>query len=205
MSDNSFRGKVSEIRSLDNPIPPSKRHEFDIRDLEAGGFFRLDETPFKVVDCFRYQETDENHTKEWEFCSYELKLRNLLTGDSEFIEWEDGDKLLILLTLEELSLRDLQADGDPIGSMSAVKSTDKIEYNGKKFWYEEMWAANYHRLSQKGDPEPVHLWEFESQNQYLTIEDWKSGAGRENRVYTTREVLSTKVEVISTDGGGANG
>ncbi len=203
----SFEERFSLIRTLekDGLIREKDALGMTLQEADTGDFFTCSGQTFFVRENSTYQETSEDHSHMLEYQVHELSCLCLETGETVYFEWEYDDELTIIRTMERISFRELTDDaGERIdaGDLDQiVEDEDVILYQGKKFWYEDDWAAIYQR---NGKKEPVYFYEFQQEKTplYLTIEHWSGPSSHERsrkdyQIFISQPVASGEITMIS--------
>jgi hypothetical protein len=198
--------QLAHIRSIDTGrvIPPGERFKFDIRTLDDGSVFRMEDHTYLVLETGIYNETDDSFQKTLDWTGTELKLVCLETGTNHNLEWEEDDEIEVTLTLEEVNFSELKYDdGEPIALDSddldeIVEKNWEIMLDNKAFYYEDDYAARYTR-NVTGKTENVYFYEFVSKDKnQLTIEVWIQQKGKEDfQAFLSRDIPPDDIEVIS--------
>ena len=200
--------QLSLIRSIDPAglMDPRQRFEHGIKDLAAGGVFRLDGRTFLVEAIGTYTETDDTYSKTLDWRGHELKAVALETGMAHNLEWEEDDEIEVSLTTEEIKMARLAYDdGEPVAADSddldeIVEKGWDVSYGDVLFHYEDDYAAVYRRGGDGESREKVYFYEFEADDgTQLTIETWIVRDDREDfQVFLSRAVDPEAIEVLAT-------
>jgi hypothetical protein len=180
------------LRQLKNVIPENERHNFSITDIKIGGFLRIKfygkDSLFYVEDIYTYKYKKE----KW----YELKLFNVLTGETSFLEYEIDDTIEYYFTEKSLKKREWPASLSEIQDM-AEEEDGSIYFNGVEYWYEDDYKAKFTRASSDKE-EKVYIYEFEPDNEEdggISFELWDDGDGE---AFFYKKLDPTIIEVVST-------
>ncbi len=209
-AQKSFQQRLNIIRTLEKKelVSPEEETGLTLQDAGVSSFFEYAGQTYYIQELNRYEETSENFKTSQNYFIYELTCLCLETGKTVYFEWEFDDELEISMTLERFSFRDLfDEEGESIDDEDldqivddkdlVMLDTKKTGGNSReKFWYEDDWAAVFHRDNKK---ENVYLYEFENEAHscFLTIEEW-SGSGRDAyRIYTSAPVQPGSIRLIS--------
>ncbi len=203
----SFAERFSLVRTLEKDCLAGEKDalEMTLQDADTGDFFACSGQTFFVRKHSTYQETSEDHSRMLEYQVHELSCLCLETGETVYFEWEYDDELEITRTMERISFRELTDDaGESIdaGDLDQiVEDEDVILYQGKKFWYEDDWAAIYQC---NGKKEPVYFYEFQQEGAalFLTIEHWSDSSSHEQsrkdyQIFISQPVASGEITMIS--------
>ena len=198
----SFQERLNAIRSLEQTdlIPRAEASGLTLKNAGESALFEYLGDTYVIRAIHSYEEASDDFKTLKGYFTHELTCLNLTTGATVNFEWEEDDELEVSMTLDRLSFRDLTdergeaVDEDDLDQIADDR--DVVIARSEKFWYEDDWAAVYHRNDRR---EQVYLYEFknESQTRFLTIEEW-SGSGRdEYRIYTSVPVDPAAVTLIS--------
>ncbi len=192
----SFEERFTLIRTLEKNqlLSPEQSIGATITTACGGSFFTCMGQTFFVKQISRYQETSEDYSHMLDYEVHELTCLCMETGKTVYFEWEYDDELEVTKTIESIKFSQLTDDnGEKIDHDDLdqiVEDEDMVIYQGKKFWYEDDWAAIYQREETSEKKEPVYFYEFQEENQplFLTIERWAqsskdSSHGRSKKEY----------------------
>ncbi|MFH2093693.1 MAG: DUF4178 domain-containing protein [Pseudomonadota bacterium] len=201
-TQKSFQERLTAIRSLEKQalVSSQERTGLTLQDAGPSAFFEYLGNTYFVKDLNKYEETSDDFKKSQNYFIYELTCLCLETGQTTHFEWEIDDELEISMTLERFSFRNLTDDqGEAIDEDDLdqiADDKDVVVINNEKFWYEDDWAAIYHRGKQQ---EKVYMYEFEneSQTRFLTIEEWSGTNKDEYQIYTSSPVNPKSIRLIS--------
>jgi hypothetical protein len=199
--------QLAHIRSIEpeSLVAPEDRFRLDVKRLEAGSVFRLDERTYRVLEVGTYVETDDGYQEEYDWTGHEVKAVCLETGVHHHLEWEEDDALAVSLTLEAVPFSSLQYDdGESIAPDSddldeIVDNNWEVVCRGKTYHYDDDYAALYRR-SRDSAGEKAYFYEFAAQDgEQLTVELWISAKGKEElQVFISREIPPEDIEVMAT-------
>ncbi|MCD4817072.1 MAG: DUF4178 domain-containing protein [Candidatus Cloacimonetes bacterium] len=189
-----FSENYDLIRKLENPIPVGERKNYSIKDVKQDGFILLYEKPYHVQPFGKYFDDEE----EW----FELRITNIETGESTFLEWKDDDELELTLTTKELKFCDLfddekeEIDSDDLAQIT--DDEDDIFFLGKKFEYEDDYKAEYLRFKD-GRKFRVKMYEFEANDgSCITIENWlKNDERSDYEIWLSNSIKLKSFEILS--------
>jgi hypothetical protein len=192
--------RLDAIRTLtrENRVPPGDRFKYSIKDINPGGFVRLNNDVCYVMAGGRYDEWDEQYKKKQDYAAHEYRLRNMCTGQIILLEWDEEDQVVsACASVKKLKWSELADEaGEAIDEddLEQMGSGDGIKYNGKDFWYDDDWAAKY-VPSGKRNGEKAWIYEFEAKDgEMLTIEEW--GGGQKAEDYEIWHCLSIDPDTI---------
>ena len=180
------------IRKLENPVPANDRRKYNIKNVGNDGFMKIKNDLFHVKPYGKYYDSEA----EW----FELKITDVMTGNSTFIEWEEDDELEVYLTTKELKFSQLYDDEseeiDETDLQQIVRDEDDIFYKNKKFEFDDSYKAKYVR-ARDGKEFNVKFYDFEaSDGECITIENWSQNEDRKDfEIWLSRE--AKKIEIIS--------
>ena len=121
-------------------------------------------------DFFRVEKISEYNEDGWRWP--ELKLTNLQTNETQFLEWEEDDELEIYLTTEKIYIEQLGIGLEPKESdFSKAKANKKFEYGGFKYKYDDDYTAVYNGQHK------VKFFDFycKKMDYSISIEYWYEG------------------------------
>ncbi len=206
-TDNKTERQFDLIRSIEpsTVIAPEKRYRYDIKHLENGSVYGLENQTYLVQEIGTYTETDEKFQKTLDWTGHEIRGICLETGSVRHLEWEEDDDIEVSATVGEIKFSELAYDdGEPIAQDSddldeIVEKKWEIIHAGKTFHYDDDYAAQY----VKGDgnkKENVYFYEFEADGgDQLTIEVWVQQSGKESfQVFLSKAIAPDEIEVIAT-------
>lgn len=201
-TQKSFQERLAAIRTLEKQDLVSLKEQTGatLQDAGPSAFFEYSGQTYFVQDLNKYEETSDDYKKPQGYFIYELTCLCLETGKTTHFEWEVDDELEISMTLERFSFRDLTDDqGEPIDEDDLdqiADDKDVIIVNNEKFWYEDDWAAIFHRNKKK---EKVYMYEFENKNhtRFLTVEEWSGSSRDEYQIYTSIPVHPGSISLVS--------
>lgn len=125
----------------------------------------------------------------------ELKLKNLNTDETHYLEWELDDELEIYLSTEKVDIEKLGLDKKE-SDFSKVKSLKKIDLYGVKFKYDDDYTAMWDNSFK------VKFFDFYSKktDQNLAIEYWYEGKDKSKgfkvEAYLCNQVRPVSIEII---------
>jgi hypothetical protein len=201
-TQKSFQERLTAIRTLEKQalVPPQERTRLTVEHAGPFAFFEYENRTYHVREVNRYEETSEDFKTPQGYFIYELTCLCLDTGETTYFEWEKDDELEISMTQDRFSFRNLTDDqGETIDEDDLdqiADDQDVVILNSEKFWYEDNWAAIFHR---KNRQEKVYLYEFENENhtRFLTIEEWSGSNRDEYRIYTSSPVNPGSISLVS--------
>ena len=186
-------------------IPEKERWKHTIKEVKQDGFIRYDGKTYSVMEVGKYQGFNEQFTRKTGLPWFELKLFCIDTAEILNLEWEEDDEIKASITLKSLRFSDLSddegnaVDEDDLDQIAQDK--DVICLDGKKFNYNDDYAAKYYRGVVKKGGEKVYSYEFESSDgNCLTIEEWQSGGKEEYNIYLSRKIDANSIEVLASGG-----
>ncbi len=201
-TQKSFQERLDTIRTLKKKdlVTPKQQSALTFQDMGRSAFFEYKDKTWFVQDIHSYEETSEDFKTPQGYFIYELTCTCLETGETTHFEWEFDDELEISMTQERFSFRNLTddageaIDGDDLDQIADDK--DVIVINNEKFWYEDDWAAIFHK---NGKQENVYMYEFENENhtRFLTIEEWSGSSRDEYRIYTSAPITPNDIRLVS--------
>lgn len=199
--------RKAAIRSLDPAaiLPRRERHLHTVEDLKQGAFLRFGGTAYKVTGVSTYMEMDEAFRKPTGESWQELTLLSLADGTIHYLECEKDDELEIYLTIRSLRFPDLRDDAgegiDKDDLEDLVEEEDPVFLGGKKFSYDDDYAARYKRGGEGRKGELVRFYDFcADDGECITIEAWKDGDGFDHELFLSRQLGSAEIEIISLGG-----
>jgi len=189
---SEYSKRFDAIRKLKNVIPQSERHNYNLLQVEKGGFFRLGGRLYLVQDIYTYEERNKKGKVTWQW--QELELYDIENGMVKYLELEDDDGLEITLSNSEVKIRELHTNFKNI--LSIVDNEEgHIKYKDVSYYYEDDSKAYFIK---SGKEQVVTLYEFESdENEYITVEAWGNEAD-EYEVYHSIPVDEKNVEILTT-------
>jgi hypothetical protein len=125
----------------------------------------------------------------------ELKLKNLNTDETHYLEWELDDELEIYLSTEKVDVEKIGLNNKEDG-LSKVKSFNKIELDGVKFKYDDDYTATW------DGKHKVRFFDFYSKktDQTLAVEYWYEGKDKSKGFkvegYLCHQVRPVSIEII---------
>lgn len=212
--DNDFLRAFSERRALLRSVSPASlvpvdlRWKHTVKDVKKGGVIRFDNTTCIVLGVSEYSETDESFRKKAGFSWFELTLRDLSSGKTLYLEWEEDDEVEVSITKATLAFRDIlddmgsDLDGDDFEDL--IEEEDSITYRGSEFRYDDDYHALYKRggtgRDQKGDKVSFCDFLSLSGDACVTIERWKDGKDHSFEIFLSHSLDPRRIEVISLGG-----
>ena len=197
---------MDAVRQMNRVIPTSERHNYTVKSILKGSIISFGAETFRVESLAVYQEGNEKFTKRKDYKATEFKLFSLDTGEISYVEWEEDDgEVKMYRTIGEISFHQIKDDEgvgvDEDDLDQIVDDEDVIFVGGKKFRYDDDWAAFY-SLDGNPDEEKLYLYEFKTADGiYLTVEEWNSGSGEEEyQLWFSKEIDPMAVEIISLGG-----
>lgn len=203
----SYSKKFDAIRRLvpEMLIPEDDRWKTPLQDLNVGGFLRYQDKTCIVERAGKYFEFSEDFKKKKKYNWTELRLFCIETGETINIEWEIDDDIEISVTLKEIKFRDLKDDeGADIDEDDLDEICEKgweIFYKGKRFKYDDDYAAKYYRGFSKESDEKLYVYEFLANNkEMISIEEWDSGSGDESyEIFVSRSASEDEFELLAKE------
>ena len=201
----AYSKKFDAIRRLSPEmlIPEDDRWKASLQDVKVGGFLRYRGLTWMVERAGRYNEFSDDFKKKKKYNWTELRLFCIETGDAVNIEWEIDDDIEISVTLQEIKFKDLHDDkGADIDEDDLDEICDKgweIFYKGKRFDYDDDYAAMYYRDFSEESDEKLYIYEFKAHNhEMISVEEWDSGSGAESyEIYLSRAAKEEEFEVLA--------
>jgi hypothetical protein len=200
----SVEDRLDIVRRLTRQvrIRPGDRFKYSIKDLQHGGFVRLNGDVCHAVQGGRYDEWDEDYKGQKEYAAHEFRLLNLRTGQIVLLEWDEEDQSVSACAsadkLKWSQLSDEAGETVDEDDLEEMGSGDGLKYKGKTFWYDDDWAAMYVPLDGRGT-EKAWIYEFEADDgEMITIEEW--GGGQKSSDYEIWHCLPldpNAVEIIA--------
>lgn len=198
----SFQKRLNTIRTLSKNklISKSDQTKLTLKEAGSGSFFEYQNQNYFIEALNRYEEMSDDFKTSQGYYITELTCLCLETGQTVHFEWEFDDELEISITTERYTFRNLKddqgasIDGDDLDQIADDK--DVIVINNEKFWYEDDWAAVYHK---DGAEEKVFMYEFENESstKFLTIEEWTESGRDQYHIYTSVPVTPEHINLIS--------
>lgn len=203
--NNIMRKQFASVRKMTGVIPEKERFNYSIKDIKAGGYFRISGKVYLVEEISSYREFDENFTKKRDYSWNELKLFCINTGETINVEWEEDDVLEVSLTTVKLKFKDIrddengEIDEDDLDQIS--KEEDSLFYGKKEFSYDDDYAAKFYRGDDK-EGDKVYFYDFEAKDgTCLTIEEWGDDeSGYKYEIYLSSMVDPADIEVLALQG-----
>ena len=200
-----YSKKFDAIRRLspDMLTPEADRWKLSVRDLNVGGFVKYQEKTWIVERAGKYFEFSDNFNKKKKYNWTEFRLFSIETGETINIEFEIDDDIEISVTLKEIRFKDLRDDeGADIDEDDLDEIAEKgweIFYHGKRFDYDDDYAAKYYRDFSEESDERVYVYEFVAHDkEMISIEEWDSGSGDESyEIFLSRAASENEFEVIA--------
>lgn len=201
-TQKSFQERLDAIRTLNKKdlVSAKDRTGLTLQDAGPSAFFEYLGQTYHIQEINPYEEMSEDFKTPKGYFIYELTCLCLDTGDTVHFEWEFDDELEIAMTQERFTFRNLaddngeSIDGDDLDQIADDK--DVIMVNKEKFWYEDDWAAAFHK---NGKTENVYMYEFENEKhtRFLTIEEWSGSSRDEYRIYTSGPVNPASISLVT--------
>ena len=171
------------IRELVNPIEKKNQKKNDMLKIKSGSFIEHNDRLFYVKEKVTYEERKGSKVVDsWN----EFELQSIQEkGKSYFCEIEEDDGLKIYFSGEMIKLRELGINKSSLKQI--VENESSISYNNNKFYYDDHYTAFIKKTN-----EIVKFVELESDNNYLTVEEYEDG---ETRAYCS--YLASSIKVVS--------
>lgn len=201
----SLNKRFDAIRGLspEKLVPEDDRWKLSVKDLKVGSFLRFEGKTWVVEQAGLYNEFSDSFKKKKKYNWTEYRLFSIETGEIKNIEWEIDDDIEISVTLKEIKFRDLRDDeGADIDEDDLDEICDKgweIFYRGKRFNYDDDYAAKYYRDFSEESGENIYVYEFVAHDdEMISIEEWDSGSGNESyEIFLSRAASEDEFEVLS--------
>jgi len=172
--------------------------ELTLENVQAGGVIHLrnvgpdmEEYDVTILSKAVYREGENN---EW----YELEGDN--GRQKVWIGIEEDDGLDVTLTLRRLKLREIPINREDLDRMDET-AEGEFEFEGEKFYFEYSNEASYFADGNvsSGNEDFFYYWEFEneSEDKYITVEEWENGKFEVTLAISLR---SSNVQVYSLGG-----
>ena len=188
------------------------RYKLDITTLGSNGVIKLNDRHFLVQEVALYHETDETFNTRTGESWPEYVLLELSSGEKLYLEWEEDDEISMYVTETQLRFSDLSDDAngsideDDLDQIS--EEEDSVFYNGKKYGYDDDYAATYQASREEKPAENAFFYEFLDKNaNCITIEEWEVDRQKdkyEYQLFHSRKIDPDMVEIISTGQSDAN-
>lgn len=165
--DPAILDRFEAVCDLPALLPEDQRHSHSIKDIRPNGCIAIDAVSYKVLERYWYSEGQYS----WS----EVKIYNLDDGSIDYLEWEEGDELEVLIERERLSsLKDVNLSPKKLARMEVDKS-GKTSFRGMRYGYHKSGSTTFFR--QEGDPgQKFRYWNLKSwSGQVLGIERWDDG------------------------------
>lgn len=144
---------------------------------------------------YRVEKKSEYNEDGWKWP--ELKLTNLDTQETHFLEWEEDDELEIYLSTEKIDLDDLGFGLDNKEyDFSKAKANKKFEYKGFKYKYDDDYTAVFDGKWK------VKFFDYYCKNmdQTISIEYWYEGRDKSDgfkvESYLCELVRPANIEIV---------
>lgn len=201
----SYSKKFDAIRKLkpEMLIPEDERWKASLQDLNVGGFLRYQEKTWIVERAGKYYEFSDNFKNKKKYNWTEFRLFSIETGETINIEWEVDDDIEIFVTIKEIKFKDLRDDeGADIDEDDLDEICEKeweIFYKGKRYNYDDDYAAKYYRDFSKESDEQLYIYEFMAHDkEMISIEEWDSGSGDESyEIFISRSASEDEFELLT--------
>lgn len=183
--------RFEAVCALPVPLPEDQRYSHSIKDIRPGGCIAIDVVSYKVLE--RYWYTEGHYS--W----HEIKIYNLDDGSIDYLEWEEGDELEVLIERDRLSsLKDVNLSPRKLARMDGDKSGE-TSFSGTQYSYHKSGNATFFR--KEGDPgQNFEYWNLISRSgQMLRIKKWNNGYS----VSLSDPVNPLSIQVLHPGGAGA--
>ena len=202
--EKNVQERIDAIRTLTRPsrIPNADRFKYSVKDMQPGGFVRVNGDICQVKSGGRYDEWDENYKKKQAYSSQEYRLLNMRTGKQMLFEWDEEDHVVSAAISEKKlawsELTDEAGEEMDEDDLEEIGSGDGIKYNGKVFWYDDDWAAKYVSAGKRFG-EKAWIYEFRAENgEMITIEEWGGGEKSDDyEIWHCRSLGPDSVEILA--------
>ncbi len=155
-------------KSQDQPQP--QREDRQLLQVGPGGLVQLTNAGPEMKDMdvsvlarHVYREGGD----EW----YELEGES---GEGKvWLDIEEDDDLEVSLVIQRMKLQDIGISPDDLDKMAELEEGE-VQYDGRKFEFEESGEADFLRNGDTSKPEKVRYWDLESEDEkfLLGVERW---------------------------------
>lgn len=208
----AFRARLDRLRRIDpaTVVPEPDRHRHTIKSVGVNGVVALNGRTFLAVGLAAYVETNEKFSKVLSSSWTELRLVDLSSGETVWLEWEEDDDLVVFQTLAPLSFANLAdergelIDEDDLDQISG--DGDSIFYRGREFVYDDDYPARYERIGGQGKntgSSAAFFYDFTCGDECVTVEEWCEGGNRYHyEIFLSRRIDPASIVIISPGSGG---
>jgi len=171
-----------------------EKDELRIENVGAGGMIHIsgigaEMEEFDVSILAKHLYRDEGSS--W----YELEGESI--NGKVWIDLEEGDDLVLSITLKKVKLRDIGLSKKDLKRIDDDEEGE-VRYEGQTYFYEDSDEATFYRNGDESQGERYYYWDFENddEDKFIGIEKWADGS---YDVSYSEEIESHQVTVFSLE------
>lgn len=159
--------------SAQRPTSYSK-DELRIENVEAGGMIHIsglgkEMEEFDVSILAKHLYRDEGSS--W----YELEGESI--NGKVWIDLEEGDDLVLSITLKKVKLRDISLSKNDLKRIDDDEEGE-VQFEDQTYYYDDSDEATFYRHGDESQGERYYYWDFENddEDKFVSVEKWSDGS-----------------------------